>query len=123
MGNPNAGTGIGDLSLCFDNHISQLLPDTNSIQDEIRCFCDDKINSYGRILLKLCNSHNLKIANGPTHGDRVGNYTCFNRGVSSVVDYLLVENSIHQKVENLKFYLLSLTQNIHPLLLLSELRL
>ena len=27
---------------------------------------------------------------------------CFNQGGASVVDYLLVENSIHQKVENLK---------------------
>ena len=57
---------------------------------------------FGRILLKLCNSHNLKVTNGQTSGDGVGNYTCFNRGGASAVDYLLVENPIHQKVGNLK---------------------
>ena len=102
MGNLNARTGIEDHTLCLDNHISQLLPDANSIQDGNQCSCDDKTNSYGRILLKLCNNHNLKIANGQTPADRVGNYTCFNREGASVVDYILVENSIHQKFENLK---------------------
>ena len=34
--------------------------------------------------------------------DKVGNYTSFNRGGASVVDYLSEENFIHQKVENLK---------------------
>ena len=102
MGDFNARTGIEDHTLYLDNHKSQLLPDTNSIQDGNRCSCDDKTNSYGRILLKLCNNYNLKIANRQTSRDRIGNYTCFNRGGTTVVDYLLVKNSIHQKVENLK---------------------
>ena len=80
MGDLNARTGIEDHTLRFDKHISHLLPDTNSIQNGNRCSCDDKTNSYSRMLLKLCNNHNLKIANGQTLGDRVGNYTCFNRG-------------------------------------------
>ena len=60
MGDLNARTGIGDHTLCFDNHISQLLPDTISIQNGNRYSCNDKTNSYDRILLKLCNNHNLK---------------------------------------------------------------
>ena len=71
MGNLNARTGIEDLTLCLDNHISQLLSDTNSIQDGNQFSCDDKKN--GRILLKLCNNYDLKIDNGQTPGDRVGN--------------------------------------------------
>ena len=71
MDDLNAWTGIEDLTLCLDNHISQLLSDTNSIQDGNQCSCDDKKN--GRIFLKLCNNHDLKIANGQTPGDRVGN--------------------------------------------------
>ena len=35
---------------------------------------DALVMIYGRILLKLCNKHNLKIANGQTP-DRIGNYT------------------------------------------------
>ena len=64
MADVNAWTGIKDHPQCIDNHISQLLPDTVSIQDGNQCSCDDKTNSYGRILLALCNNHNLKIANG-----------------------------------------------------------
>ena len=102
MGDLNARTGIEDHTLRVDNHISQLLPDTNSIQEGNQCSCDDKTNSYGRISLKLCNNHNLKIANGQTSGDRVRNYACPSRGGASAVNYLLVENPIHQKVENIK---------------------
>ena len=98
-------------------HISQLLQDTKSIQDENHCSCDNMKNSY--VVWYYWNS---VVADGQTTWNRVSNYTCFNQGEASVVDYLLVENYIHQKDENLKFYLLSLTQNIHPLLLLSELR-
>ena len=39
---------------------------------------------------------------GKNPEDRVGNYTCFHQERASVVDYLLVENPIHKKVENLK---------------------
>ena len=54
MGDLNAWTGIEDHTLCpVDKHISQLLPDTNAIQDGNQYSCDDKTNSYGRILLKL----------------------------------------------------------------------
>ena len=53
MGDLNARTGIEDHTLCLNNHLSQLLPDTNAIQDGNPCSCDDKKNSYGRILLKL----------------------------------------------------------------------
>ena len=64
----NARTGTEDHTLCLDNNISQFLPDINSVQDGNPCSCDDKTNSYGRMLLKLCNNHNLKIANGQLYG-------------------------------------------------------
>ena len=53
MGDLNAWTGIEDHTLCLDNHISQFLPNRNSMQDGNRCSCDDKTSSYCRILLKL----------------------------------------------------------------------
>ena len=101
----NAKRGIEDHNLRLDNHINQLLPDTNSIQDGNWCSCDDKTNSYRRILLKLCNKPNLKIFNGQSPGYRVGNYKCFNRWGASVVDYLLEEKHIDQIVEKLKILL------------------
>ena len=39
---------------------------------------------------------NSVVADGQTTGNRVSNYTCFNQGGASVVDYLLVETYIHQ---------------------------
>ena len=102
MGDLNACTGIENHTLCLDNHISPLLPDRNSIQDGNWWSCDDKSNSYGRMSLKLCDNHNLKTANRQAVVERVCNYTCFSRGGASAVDYLLVENSIHQRVESLK---------------------
>ena len=68
MGELNAWIGIEDHPLRIDNHISQLFPDANSIQDGNQCYCDDKTNLCGRILLKLCDNPNLNIANGQTPG-------------------------------------------------------
>ena len=48
MGNLNARAGIEDYTLHLDNHISKLLPDTNSVQHRNRCSCDEKTKSYGR---------------------------------------------------------------------------
>ena len=59
-----------------------------------KCSCDDKTKSSGRTLLKLCNKHNLRIANGQTPGDRLGNYTCYNFQRANVVGHLLVEETI-----------------------------
>ena len=100
MGDLNACTGIENHTLCLDNHISPLSPDRNSIQDGNWWSWDDKSNSYGRMLLKLCDNHNFKTANRQVVVDRVGNYTCFSWGGASAIDHLLVENSFHQKLKN-----------------------
>ena len=49
-------------------------------------------------MIKLCNNHSLRVANGQTPGDRVGNYSCFNNCGASVVDYLLTEIPLHKNV-------------------------
>ena len=78
----------------FDNHLQQLLPEGGKLPSDLdRCSCDEKINATGRTLLKICNNRNLRIGNGQTSGDRLGNYTCFNCEGASVVDYLIAENS------------------------------
>ena len=65
------------------------------IQDGNRCSCDDKIDSHGSI-------ETLKTIILKLPVDKLRSYTCFSRGGPSLVDYLLVENTINQKVENLK---------------------
>ena len=101
MGDLNARTGNkGNAKFAYDKHLSNLLPDVSKDWNtiEVRSSCDDKVNTSGRTLLNICNNHNLRIANGQTPGDRVGNYTCFNHGGASVVDYFITENTLQEKV-------------------------
>ena len=53
-------------------------------------------------LLKTCNNHNFRIGNGKTSEDRLGNYTCFSYEGASVVDYLIVEETIYEKILNFR---------------------
>ena len=56
---------------------------------EDRCSCDGLINNL-----------NLRVANGKTPGDILGNYTCFNNAGASVVDYLLAESPLFKNLLN-----------------------
>ena len=53
-------------------------------------------------LLDICHSHNLNIANGQIPGDRLENSTSFNNLGASVVDYLLAESNIWEKILEFK---------------------
>ena len=53
-------------------------------------------------MLKICNNHNLRIGNRQTSGDRLGNYTCCNYEGASVVDDLIVEKTIYEKILNFR---------------------
>ena len=80
--------------------MGHLLPTTKELTNsQDRCSCDNSVNTAGRKLIKLCNNHSLRVANGQTPGDRVGNYTCFNNGGASVVDYLLTEIPLYKNID------------------------
>ena len=55
---------------------------------------DCVINNFGRSLIELCQSCQLRIVNGRTLGDCFGNYTCYHYNGCSVVDYALVQPSV-----------------------------
>ena len=38
---------------------------------------DKKHNGFGKKLLRLCRTHNLRTSNGRCSGDQFGRYTCF----------------------------------------------
>ena len=60
----------------------------------MRCNTDRTVNSYGKELLNLCVSSNLRIVNGRIGGDKdLGASTCFTPRGSSLVDYFVA--SIH----------------------------
>ena len=83
--------------------MGHLLPTTKELTNsQNRCSCDITVNTTRRKLIKLCNNHSLSVANGQIPGDRVGNYTCFNNGGASVVDYLLTEIPLHKNILDFK---------------------
>ena len=83
--------------------ISQLLPVTDPMPElPQRTSCDVVKNPYGRKLLTLCQNLNLKIANGRSPGDMLGNYTCVTQRGASVVDYVIADCQILSRISHLK---------------------
>ena len=65
--------------------------------------CDTTMNKVGEIILQLCNSYDMQIANGRTKGDILGNFTHFNKNVGqSTVDLALVSDDLFPKLEDFK---------------------
>ena len=54
--------------------------------------------------MTLCNGFNLKIANGRTPGDRLGNMTCYNNKGASVVDYVIADQHLMKDITKLIVY-------------------
>ena len=66
---------------------------------------DEKIDTYGRNLVKMCKELNLKIANGSFGDDTgIGEFTCHKKNRSklnqSVVDYCLFSESLVPSISN-----------------------
>ena len=105
--NSRLGYRFKDYILTDSN---EFLPIDQSFQidyDNFRNSQDKKDNSYGKHLSELCITHNLKILNGRTAGDMIGKYTCFKYNGCSVVDYIMVDRNVHEKV--IYFKVMSLT--------------
>ena len=117
LGDLNARTGSqGQSQHNFDNHLQHLLPEADKLPRDLdRCSCDEKINALGRTLLKICNNHNLRICNGQTSADRLGNYTCFNYEEASVVDYFIAEETIYEKILNFRVLPLTFDSKHSPI--------
>ena len=105
MGDLNERIGKKDntLNKKLNEDLGHLLPTTKDwINSQDRCSCDNSINTAGRKLIKLCNKHSLRVANGQIPGYRVGNYTCFNNGEASAADCLLTEIPLHKNILDFK---------------------
>ena len=65
--------------------------------------CDTTMNQVGETILQLCNFYDLRIANGRTKGDILGNFTHFNKNVGqSTVDLALVSDDLFPKLDDFK---------------------
>ena len=62
------------------------------------------INEYGKELLDICTSCQLRILNGRKFGDLSGKYTCHKYNGSSVVDYCIVSDSMYSEITHFKVH-------------------
>ncbi len=69
---------------------------------DLRNSKDKIINERGKKLLDLINLSNMRILNGSTIGDIMGNYTCYRYNGCSVVDYMIVSHSLLRHINSFK---------------------
>ena len=81
-----------------DKHV-RCIP--SNVTKKARKNCDETMNRVGEIILELCRSYDLQIANGRTRGDILGNFTHFNKNTEqSAVDIALVSDSMYYTLED-----------------------
>ena len=98
-GDLNSRIGSGKLEE-FIPAIDTLLPDQR-FPNSSRSSCDSTVNEYGKKLNRICNSFNLKVANGQIPGDFLGNYTSFNYKGCSVVDLVITDYDFFNYLDRL----------------------
>ena len=55
---------------------------------------DHTVNKFGLELIELCHGFKLRILNGGTKGDRLGDFTCFTPNGLSSIDYVVVSEEL-----------------------------
>ena len=97
MGDFNARTARMSDIIVHDGIIQDISPweYIEDVEGEIvaRESPDKKVERFGRLLLELCQSSGLRIANGRL-GQESGKFTCFKWNGQSVVDYALVDRML-----------------------------
>jgi hypothetical protein len=64
----------------------------------LRHSSDKTLDCRGKDLLEMCVTNKLRIANGRSFGDSLGNYTCHNYAGSSVVDCFIVSEELLEDI-------------------------
>lgn len=109
LGDFNARTGIHDDYIKHDDDGSHIT-DEEYIVDETcpkRNNSDLFPNKQGHNMLDICITHRLRILNGRTSGDLMGNYTCYQANGASTIDYSIVSYSLWKDI--LAFHVQNLT--------------
>jgi hypothetical protein len=108
IGDFNARTGTSSDLLHIDRYLSSscALPNDLSTSLEMRFperHNQDVVeNKLGTLLLSLCKSTGLLIANGRSVGDPLGQYTCHNFNIGrSTVDYVLIPQNFFPQLRTL----------------------
>ena len=79
-----------------------LLPDQNNLSPlPPRKSADEHTCAFGKLLLNLCETSDLRILNGRTAGDETGMSTCHIANGKSVVDYCIASRSLINTVASM----------------------
>lgn len=93
-GDFNSRTGVAEDFIQYDRisdfttNILHYLPDVNVTN---RCSMDSFVNHFGP--QSFCKTTSLRIVNGRYGGDPNGNITFYNANGTSLIEYVLVEDS------------------------------
>ena len=85
-----------------DDHQNNSIETANhTIPINTRRNCDNVINSHGKNIIEFCNTYNLKILNGRSKGDPLGNFTYYDEKLgASAVDYSICSQDFYHHIEN-----------------------
>ena len=106
-GDFNARSGrLSDYS-SFVDHDNHIVP-TNFQYQNVSNFSqhnrhsdDPKTNRYGKELLELCKSSNMRIMNGYYNNDATtGTFTCYTANGKSLIDYLICDSQFYKILRN-----------------------
>ena len=114
MGDMNAHINSNELDFVhneLNDPIEDFLP-PNYIADSVQLQRNTQIpqstNSYGKNIIELCTSSQLRILNGRTLGDSFGKVTYHSYNGASIVDYCLCSSSFLSKILSFR------VEDFHP---------
>ena len=76
---------------------------TRPLHVPTRASRDTRVNGHGKKLLQLMNNYNLVVANGSVCGELAGEFTCCQWNGLSIVDMLIIDRLILQRLNDWKF--------------------
>ena len=104
MGDMNARTSTLEeysAHLADDHQVCSIEIDNHTIPISVRQNCDKETNSHGKNVIELCNTFNLKILNGRSNGDPLGNFTYYDEKLgASLVDYSICSQNFYKHIDN-----------------------
>ncbi|CAG2204319.1 unnamed protein product [Mytilus edulis] len=107
-GDLNARTGSGELDFIDNDSQDNLIPLYDNYNPDydisVRHSKDVHLSTRGKLLNDICVQTGLRILNGRTRGDFIGQLTCHNPRGSSVVDYFIVSEELLDKVAFFKVH-------------------
>ena len=106
LGDLNARTGLTNDSIKFSRHLQQDCG-TEPLELRPRANQDRFVNAYGKRLVQLCTTMEMRIMNGRVEGDLMGKPTSND---SSTIDYIVVSEEAVPCIQSMKVH------NFDPLL-------